>query len=208
MVRHAGLRRSFICCFFCCFFPVLLCSKRKREKERRGRSARSLARSRGGFRGNRGERSVREPQLGGRRVSRAVTPRGRHPLPLLLPPLHIFFTRTSRSQTREKNIHNCNNRFCDAFKDPRCCSPFPDEVFSFYFLSAAESYGCFLGGCFASPLRARKKIGKHRTVPKEKKNPKYVKPLSTWRVVVEGGGRRRIGRGRRGGGGEEELRLH
>lgn len=54
-----------------------------------------IARSRGGFRGNRGKRSVREPQLGERRVSRAVTPRRRHPLPSPQPSpsLSFLFTR-------------------------------------------------------------------------------------------------------------------
>lgn len=63
----------------------------------------SFARSRGGFRGNRGERSVREPQLGERSLTRCHAARATPPT-LLSHPLatRYLFSRTSRQQTETR----------------------------------------------------------------------------------------------------------
>lgn len=136
MFRHAGLRRSFICCFF------LLSSFARRGRERKREEAEVLALSLARWLPWKPWRAFRPraPTWWEKSLTRCHAARTTSPPP---PPsfTHFFLHVRHVHKPREKNIHNCNNRFCDAFKDPRCCSPFPDEVFSFYFLSAAESYG-------------------------------------------------------------------
>lgn len=138
MFRHAGLRRCLIRCLFLLFFPSSFARRgRERERERRGRSARSLAREVSSVETVASVPSSR-PKLVGEE-SHALS-RREDDTPSSFSPFHIFYTYVTFANP-EKNINNCNNRFCGAFKDQRCCSPFPGEVFYFYFISAAESYG-------------------------------------------------------------------